>query len=100
VGEFAHICKLINSVWNKDDLPEDWKESIIVLFCKKGSNIVCSNYSGISRLSTVYTILSSFLLSRFTPYAKKYVVDFDVTDQLLTIYYAFIQYLRKKMGIQ
>jgi hypothetical protein len=26
VEEFAHICKLINSVWNKEDLPEQWKE--------------------------------------------------------------------------
>jgi hypothetical protein len=32
VEEFANICKLINSVWNKEDLPEQWKESVIVRF--------------------------------------------------------------------
>jgi len=26
----SEIHKLINSIWNKEDLPEDWKESIIV----------------------------------------------------------------------
>jgi hypothetical protein len=58
-------------------LPEDWKESITVPFYKKGSNTACSNYSAISRLSTVYTILSSILLSRFTPYARKYLCGFS-----------------------
>ena len=28
--------KLINSIWNKEELPEDWKESIFVCIYKKG----------------------------------------------------------------
>jgi hypothetical protein len=31
----CEIHKLINSVWNKEDFPEEWKESIIVLFIRK-----------------------------------------------------------------
>jgi hypothetical protein len=30
------IHKLINSVWNKEELPDQWKESIIVAVHKKG----------------------------------------------------------------
>jgi hypothetical protein len=30
------IHKLINSIWNKEELPDQWKESIIVLIHKKG----------------------------------------------------------------
>jgi hypothetical protein len=30
------IHKLINSVWNKEEWPEEWKESIIVRIYKKG----------------------------------------------------------------
>ena len=30
------IHKLINSIWNKEELPEEWKESITVLIYKKG----------------------------------------------------------------
>jgi len=26
----SEIHKLINSIWNKEELPEEWKESIIV----------------------------------------------------------------------
>jgi hypothetical protein len=57
------IHKLINSVWNKEELPDQWKESIIVLVHKKGDKIDCNNYRGISLLSTSYRILSNILLS-------------------------------------
>jgi hypothetical protein len=34
------IHKLINSVWNKEELPDQWKESIIVPVHKKGDKTV------------------------------------------------------------
>jgi hypothetical protein len=46
------IHKLINSVWNKEELPDQWKESIIVPIHKKGEKTDCNNYRGISLLST------------------------------------------------
>jgi hypothetical protein len=57
------IHKLINSIWNKEELPDQWKESIIVPFHKKGIKTDCNNYSGISLLLTSYKILSNILLS-------------------------------------
>jgi hypothetical protein len=51
------IHKLINSVWNKEKLPDQWKESIIVPIHKKGDKTDCNNYRGISLLSTSYKIL-------------------------------------------
>ena len=50
--------KLINSVWNKVELPVVWKESIISAIYKKGDKTDHSNGRGISRLSTMYKILS------------------------------------------
>jgi hypothetical protein len=52
---------LINSIWNKEELPDQWKESIIVPVHKKGDKTDCSNYREISLLSTSYKILSSTL---------------------------------------
>jgi hypothetical protein len=43
----SQIHKL-NSLWNKEELPEQWKESIIVHVCKKGDTTDCSNYTRIS----------------------------------------------------
>ena len=36
--------KLIIAIWNKEEPPEEWKESIIVLIHKKGDKTDCNNY--------------------------------------------------------
>jgi hypothetical protein len=69
----ALFKELINSVWKKDKLPDQWKESIIVPVHKKGSKTDCSNFHGISLLSTSYEILYSILLSRLSPYIDEII---------------------------
>ena len=69
------IHKLIISIWNKGELPEEWKESIIVPVYKKGDKTGCNNYRGISLLPTTYKILSNILLSRLIPYAEEVIGD-------------------------
>jgi hypothetical protein len=93
------IHKAINSVWNKEELPDQWKESIIVPIHKKGDKIDCNNYRGISLLSTSYNILSNILLSRLVPNIDEIIGDhqcaFQLTGQLLTRFSTFISYWRK-----
>ena len=96
----SEIHTLINSIWNKQELPEESKKSIIVPIYQKGDKTDCGNYRGISLVSTTYKIVSNILLSRLTPYAEEItgdiiMVDFDETGQLLIIYSAFVKYLRK-----
>jgi hypothetical protein len=55
----SEIHKLIFSIWNKEELPQKWKESIIVRIHKKGDKTDCNNYRGISLLSSAYRILSN-----------------------------------------
>jgi hypothetical protein len=57
----SEIHKLINSVWNKEKLPDQWKESIIVPIHKKCDKTDCNNYRRISLLSTSYKIVSNIL---------------------------------------
>jgi len=77
-------------MWNKEKLPEEWKNSIIAPIYRKDDKTDCSNYRGISLLSSTYKLLSNILLSRLIPYAEKLLgimnVDFDATDQLKIIY--------------
>jgi hypothetical protein len=76
-GEILHseIHKLIMLIWNKEELPHQWKESIVVPVHKKRDKTDCSNYRGISLLSTSYKILSNILLSRLIPYADEIIGD-------------------------
>jgi hypothetical protein len=89
----SEIHKLINCIWNKEELPQQWKESIIVPIYKKSDKTESSNYRGISLLSTSYKILSNILLSRLTPYVDEIIGDHQcefrrnpsTTDQIFCI---------------
>ena len=73
----TEIHKFINHIRNKDELSEEWKESIIVPIYKKSYKRDCSNYRGISLLLTTYKILSNILLSRLAPYAEEITGDHE-----------------------
>ena len=67
--------KLIISIFNKEELPGEWNESIIVRNSKKGDKANCSNYRVMSLLPTTYKIVYNILLSRLTPYAEEIFGD-------------------------
>jgi hypothetical protein len=98
------IHKLMNSLWNKEELPDQWKEYIIVPIHKKGDKTDSNNYRGISLLSTSYKILANILLSRLVPYIDEIIGDHQcgfrrnrsTTGQIFCIH----QILEKKMGLQ
>jgi hypothetical protein len=81
-------------------LPDQSVEGILLYeFYKKDNNTGSSNYQGISLLSTSYKIFSN-ILSRLSPYILMKLlgiisVGFDITDELLIRYFAFIKYWRK-----
>jgi hypothetical protein len=70
----CEIHELINSIWNKEELPEDWKGSIIVPIYK-GDKTDCNIYRDISLLSTTLNILFNILPSRLIPYAQEIIGD-------------------------
>jgi hypothetical protein len=51
----SEIHKLIISIWNKEELRDQWKESIIVPVYKKGDKTDCSNHCGISLINYIQT---------------------------------------------
>jgi hypothetical protein len=99
----SEIHKLIFSIWNKVELPQQWKESIIVPVYKKGDKTDCNNYQGISLLSTAYKMLSNILLASSSLYASEIIVDHQcgfccnrsTTDQIFYIQHI----LEEKMGV-
>jgi hypothetical protein len=69
------IHKLITSNCNKEEMPDQWKESIIVPIHKTGDKTNCNNYRGMPLLSISYKILSNILLSRLSPYIDEIISD-------------------------
>jgi len=69
------IHKLVIVIWDKEELPDDWKESVIVPIHKKGGKTQFNNYRRKSHLPTTYKILSNILLSRLIPYAEEIMGD-------------------------
>jgi hypothetical protein len=66
---------LLNCVWNKEELPDQWMGSISVPVQKRGAKTDCNNYRGISLISTSYKILSNILLSRLSTYVDEIIGD-------------------------
>jgi len=83
----------IISIWNKEKLPEEWKESVTVHIYKKGDKTDCSNSRGISLLPTTSKILSN-LLHMQMKLLGIINMECDTTGQLLIIYFAFVKYFR------
>jgi hypothetical protein len=61
----AEIHKPINYIWNKEELPQQWEESITIPTYRKGDKT--GYHLGISLLSTSYKIIYNILLSRLSP---------------------------------
>jgi hypothetical protein len=56
---WPEIHKLVNFIWNKEELPDQWKQSIITINVPNynvGDETKCYNYRGISLLSTSYLL--------------------------------------------
>jgi hypothetical protein len=67
----SEIHIFIYCIWNKEELPQQWKESSITSIHKKGDKTDCNDYQGISLLSTAYKILCNILLARLIPYVNE-----------------------------
>jgi hypothetical protein len=67
------IHKLINFIWNEEELSDEWKESVILPVHKKGDKTDSSNYRGMSLLSISYNILCNIVLSWLRPYIDEII---------------------------
>jgi hypothetical protein len=71
---FSEIHRIICFVWNKEELPHQWKESIVIpIYIKDKTD--CNNCQGITVLSTAYKILSNILLATLIPYVNEIIGD-------------------------
>ena len=62
-----HLHTLLQHVWEKEDVPQQFKDAnIVTIWKRKGSKSDCNNYRGISLLAIAGKILGKVLLKRLT----------------------------------
>lgn len=56
------LYRVLNNVWCKEEIPEEWNEGIIVRIPKKGDTRECGNWRGITLLCSSSKILAKIIL--------------------------------------
>ena len=70
------LHSLFSKIWEKEEVPAQWKEGLVIKLPKKGDLRDCSNYRGIMLLSVPGKVLNRILLERM-----KEAVDPKLRDQ-------------------
>jgi hypothetical protein len=60
------IYMLIMKIWEKEELPADWENSIICPIYKKGNRLQCKNYRLITLLKVAYKIFATILCNKLS----------------------------------
>ena len=87
------LCSVIQLMWKRGEVVEDWRRAIIVPLHKKGSKLACSNYRGISLLSIPSKVYAKILDSRLRSRTESMVMEVQggfksgrsCVDQIFTI---------------
>ena len=58
------ITRLCNMIWNTGEVPQDWRDGIIIPIPKKGDTRDCNNWRGITLLSVPGKVMASIILNR------------------------------------
>lgn len=76
-GVVRAIHGIMLRIWEQEDLPEEWRRSIICPIYKKGDRLRCENYRGISLLCTAYKILAKILKSRIKSHMERITGEYQ-----------------------
>lgn len=87
------LYPLFQNIWEEEDIPAEWKEGHLIKLPKKGDLSSCSNYRGITLLSTPGNIFNRVLLNRMKdavdPHLRDQQAGFrksrSCTDQITTL---------------
>nr|KAG5692145.1 hypothetical protein BaRGS_020693 [Batillaria attramentaria] len=87
------LYPLFRKIWEKEQIPQEWKEGHLIKLPKKGDLSSCSNYRGITLLSIPGKVFNQVLLNRVKdavdPHLRDQQAGFrkdrSCTDQIATL---------------
>lgn len=69
------LWDIMLKIWEKEEIPAEWQEAVVVPIHKKGEKEECGNYRGISLLSIPYKVISKIILNRLEHYSNEVIGD-------------------------
>ena len=87
------IHQLIKTIWETEQMPQEWRTAIISPIYKRGDKLDCHNYRGISLLNVSYKIFTNLLAKYIEPYVEEILGDYQggfrkgrsTTDQIFCL---------------
>jgi hypothetical protein len=71
----SRLLKLFNNIYKNEQIPNEWKRSIIVPIYKKGDKRKPENYRGITLLNTCYKIFSKILDGKMKNITEDFLLE-------------------------
>ena len=65
------LTHLFNIMWREEDVPQDWRQGVIIKLPKNGSLSDCNNWRGMTLLSVQGKVFCRVLLNRLRPEVDK-----------------------------
>ena len=80
-------------MWNQEAIPQSCNDAVITALHKKGDKEVCSNYRGLSLLTTIYKIIAKIVHKRLIAYIDPILGEYQAgfgsnrstSDQIFTL---------------
>jgi hypothetical protein len=87
------IHLFFKTIWETEQMPQEWSTTIICPIYKQGDKLECHNYRGISLLNETYKTFTNILTSYIEPYAEELLGDYQcgfwkgrsTTDQIFSL---------------
>jgi sorting nexin-29 len=71
------IHRLIEEVWETEQIPQEWSTALICPIHKKGNKLECSIFLGISLLNAAYKIFTNVLARSMEPYVEEMLGEYQ-----------------------
>jgi hypothetical protein len=64
---------LITLIWDQEQIPDEWRKSIICPINKIGDKLSCENYRRITVLFAAYKVLTNIICLKLEPYIENMI---------------------------
>ena len=71
VDFFDHLLELATTIWNEQQVPQDWVDAVLIPIPKKGDLCNCDNWRGIALLDVVGKVVATILQERLQVLAEQ-----------------------------